>query len=137
MNLLGTLDWIDGAALIRAELPTDQSTNEEQLLALANAALVGAQYAALDIVEASITSALSAWPAGGAIGLLAGSQVGKDAHPLVRLLVAGVVGAIGAAATSQIRTEIPTYRLVAQADGRLVWQPIPLWTAAPLKLALP
>jgi len=137
LGLLGTLNWIESAALITAQMPTDHSTPDDRLLALANMAVVGAQYAGLQIVEASIMSTLSAWPAGGAIGLVAGSQVGRDAHPLIRLLVMIVVSALGAAATSQIRAEIPIYRLVAESDGSLAWERIPFGIAAPSKLALP
>ncbi len=136
-GLFGTLDWVEGAALITAQVPSDQSTPDEQLLALANMAIVGAQYAGLQIVEGSIMSTLSAWPAGGAIGLVAGSQVGRDAHPLIRLVVMIVVSALGAAATSQIRAEIPIYRLVAQTDGSLAWERSPFGMVAPSKPALP
>jgi hypothetical protein len=136
MGLLGTLEWMKGTAVITAQLPTDQSTPEERLIALANTAVVGAQYAALQIAEASITSALSAWPAGGAMGLLTGSQVGRDIHPVVRLVFMVGVGALAAVAASRIRAEIPIYRLVSQTDGSLAWARIPFGVAAPSKLAL-
>jgi hypothetical protein len=136
VGLLGTVDWLEGAALITAQLPTNPSAPEEALLALANMAIVGTQYAALQIAEGSITSAVSAWPAGGAVGLLTGSQLGRNAHPLVRLGAIIVVGAVGAVVSSKVRAEIPIYRLIPQVDGNLAWERIPLGMAAPSKLAL-
>jgi hypothetical protein len=136
VGLLGTLDWVKGVAMITAQLPTDQSTPEERLLALANMAVVGAQYAALQIAEGSITTALSAWPAGGAVGVLAGSQVARDVHPLARLVVMVGVGALGALVTSQIRAEIPIYRLTARTDGSLAWERTPFGVGTPFQPAL-
>jgi hypothetical protein len=136
MGLVGTLDWLGGAALVTARLPTDPSAPHEGLLVLANMAIVGTQYAALQIAEGSITIALSAWPVGGALGLLTGSQLGRNAHPLVRLGVIIVAGAVGAAVSSKVRAEIPIYRLITQADWSLAWERIPLGTAAPSRLAL-
>src|SRR5713226_3130943 len=81
LSLVGTLDWREGVALIAAQLLTDQSTSENDLLALANTAIVGAQYAAFQIAEGTITTAITGWPAGGAVGLLTGSQIAKSGPP--------------------------------------------------------
>jgi hypothetical protein len=129
--------WLTGhAALIAAQLPTDQSTSENDLLALANTAIVGAQYAAFQIAEGTITTAITGWPAGGAVGLLTGSQIAKNGPPFTRLAAILLVGAIGAAVSSRIKAEIPIYKLVAQTNGRLAWQPIPFGTAVPSNFAV-
>ncbi len=136
LSLVGSLDWRESVALIAAQLLTDQSTSESDLLALANTAIVGAQYAAFQIAEGTITTAITGWPAGGAVGLLTGSQIAKSGPPFIRLAAILLVGAIGAAVSSRISAEIPIYKLVAQTSGRLAWQPIPFGTAAPSNFAV-
>jgi hypothetical protein len=135
-RLVGNLVWRESCALIEAQLPADQSTSESDLLALANTAIVGAQYAAFQIAEGTIMTAIAGWPAGGAVGLLTGSQVAKNSPPLVRLAATLLIGAVGAAVSSRLKAEIPIYKLVAQTDGRLAWQRVPFWTAVPSNFAV-
>lgn len=134
-SLIGKLQWVDVEALIEAQLSTNNATTEDDLLSLANAAILSAQFAAFRIVEGSITTAITGWPVGGAMGFLTGSQIARNGPPLARLAVMLLVGAVGAAVSSRIRAEIPIFKLVPQAGSGLVWERVPIGTAVPSNFA--
>jgi hypothetical protein len=135
-GILGTLNWVATGAQIAADLSSEQMTPQDRLFALANDVLAGAQEAAFGIAGATITTAVSGWAAGGAVGVLTGNQAAKSLPPLERLVIMLAGGAIGAAITSKIRADIPIFRLAQQSDGSLHWVAVPFGIATPQKFSL-